>query len=188
MIRKLDDAQGYTLIELFIALFLTGIVAAAGFSFYVSMHNSAVTQEDISNMQHTARSSLQEMAKTLRMAGYKLPNGHPACEFNGDTMFVYYSGANPVDTMCYFLQETQAVQVGTPTDWIPMQLMKQVNSSTPAVFSDVIRNVTYNVIDSATVEITVECQTNKADESWGQDDGFRTFTLTERVSIRNMNL
>ena len=57
--NKLFTSKGYTLIELLIALFLTGVITTAGFHFYVKMHNSALTQEEISDMQQKSRASLQ---------------------------------------------------------------------------------------------------------------------------------
>ena len=187
MYRPLRHSAGYTIMELLVALVLTGIVAAAGFSFYVSMHNSALTQEDISNMQHTARSSLQEIAKTLRMAGYELA-GHAAYRISGDSLYVFFSDPQPVDTVLYYLQENTALGVNAPNGWKPMFLMKKVNNQPAAVFSDVVRSITYTVIDSANVQVSIEAQTAKSDESWDEDSGYRSFTATERVTIRNLEL
>jgi prepilin-type N-terminal cleavage/methylation domain-containing protein len=185
MFRKIRNTRGYTLIELIIALFLTGVVAAAGFSFYVTMHNQALTQEDISNMQHTNRTTLQEMAKTLRMAGYKL-SGHIPYRIAGDSLYVFFSETQPVDTVLYFLQRDPSGSIDDP--WTPFRMMRQVNGGTAAIFSDAIHSVNYQVIDSATVVIEVETQTESSDESWVQDDGYRTITLTERVTIRNLQI
>lgn len=187
MFAKSRNINGYTILELLVALLLTGIVAAAGFSFYVSMHNSALTQEDISNMQHTSRSSLQDMAKTLRMAGYKL-SGHVPYRIAGDSLYVFFSETQPVDTVLYYLEQNTALAAGTPTDWQPMFLMKQVNSQPPGVFSDLVRSIAYNVIDSANIEISIEAQTSRSDEAWSRDDGYRSFTATERVTIRNLEI
>lgn len=183
----LRTARGYTILELLVALLLTGVIAAAGFSFYVSMHNSATTQEDISNMQHTARSSLQEMAKSLRMAGYKL-NGHAPYRIAGDSLYIFYSDTKPVDTVVYYLNKNLLLASGRPTGWQPLYLMKRVNSETPAIFSDVVRSISYTVIDSATIEISIEAQTIKADDTWQLNSGYRSFTSTERVSIRNLEI
>ncbi len=188
MCARLQNNAGYTILELLIALLLTGIIAASGFAFYVSMHNSASVQEDISNMQHTARSSLQEIAKTLRMAGYKLPTGHAAFQVNGDSLFVYYSDTKPVDTVLYYLDQNTFLASGKPSDWQPMFLMKKVNSAAPSIFSDVVRSIDYNIIDASTVEVSIEAQTIRADDTWERDSGFRSFTSTERVSIRNLSI
>lgn len=188
MCARIQSNAGYTILELLIALLLTGIIAATGFAFYVSMHNSASAQEDISNMQHTARSSLQEISKTLRMAGYKLPAGHAAFQVNGDSLFIYYSDTKPVDTVLYYLTQNTTLAGGKPSGWAPMYLMKKVNSAIPSIFSDVVRSIDYNVIDSATVEVSIEAQTIRSDDTWERDEGFRSFTSTERVSIRNLSI
>ena len=102
--RKLKCSKGYTLIELLISLFITGLLVAAGMKFYVSMHNQALAQEEISYMQQNARSCLQEVSKSLRMAGYKI-GSHPAYRINGDSLYVFYNDSQPVDTVLYYLED-----------------------------------------------------------------------------------
>jgi len=88
----------------------------------------------------------------------------------------------------YYLQENTALGVNAPNGWKPMFLMKKVNNQPAAVFSDVVRSITYTVIDSANVQVSIEAQTAKSDESWDEDSGYRSFTATERVTIRNLEL
>ena len=88
--KKFKNNKGYTLLEILIGLFLTGLIAAAGFEFYATMHNQRLVQEDISDMQLNARNSLQEIVKTLRMGGYKIST-HPPYRASGDSLFVFYS-------------------------------------------------------------------------------------------------
>jgi len=177
------NIRGFTIIELLIALLMTGIITAAGFKFYVSMHNSALTQEDISNMQNMSRTSLQELTRNLRMAGYKL-SGHVPYRVSGDSLFVFYSETQPCDTVLYFLQEDQNAPAVNGVK--PCRLMKQVNSNPAAVFSEEIRGIQYAVVDSSTIDVTVQVQTSRSDESWASNEGYRLMTLTERVNMRNL--
>ncbi len=184
MKRIFRDGRGFTIIELMIALLLTGIITAAGFRFYVSMHNSALTQEDISNMQNTSRTSIQELTKSLRMAGYKL-TAHAPYRISGDSLYIFYSDTHPVDSILYFLQDDPNAPV-MPDGTHPQCLMKQVNGSAAGVFSEEIRGISYTVIDSATIDITVQVQTSHADEAWASNDGYRFLSMTERVNMRNL--
>ena len=187
--KRLKRKNGYTMVELLIAVLLTAIVAAAGFEFYVNMHNSTMTQEEISDMQQRARASLQEISKTLRMAGYKVGT-HMPFRVATDSLFVFYQGANPVDTVAYYLDYyTDAELAASP--WLPSgasiaRLMKQENSGVPGVFADFITDFNVRVIDSANIMVYVEVQTSKSDEDWGVNDGFRTRGWTERVTLRNI--
>jgi prepilin-type N-terminal cleavage/methylation domain-containing protein len=189
--RKRTNQGGFTLIEVLIATAITAIISLASFQFYVSMHNSTTTQQQISDMQQLCRASLDEMAKTLRMAGYKL-DGHPAYEINGDSLAVYYSQTNPVDTVMYFLQEftdQEYADLDSRRGDIKFyNLMKQVNSNLPTVFADCISGIRYSVVNSSTLAITLQTLTRKPDETHDANNGFRTFSATERVNIRNLSL
>jgi len=184
---KIHNARGFTLIELFIALFMTGIIAAAGFQFYVSMHNSTVTQEDISDMQNTSRTSLQEMVRTVRMAGFKVGT-HVPYRVNGDSLYVFYSDTQPVDTILFFLQEDPSGGVAAVEGVVARRLMKQVNSNPAGVYSDNVRAISYTVVDPSTIDITVQIQTARSDETFSRHDGHRFLSMTERVTIRNLDI
>jgi len=59
--KRLRNNRGYTIIEMLVAVLITGILASAGFEFYISMHNQTLAQEEISDMQQASRASLQEI-------------------------------------------------------------------------------------------------------------------------------
>jgi prepilin-type N-terminal cleavage/methylation domain-containing protein len=93
MFKVLGSARGMTLIELTIAMLLTGIISAAMFKIYVNQHHSWMIQDSVINMQQNARAAIDELSRQLRMAGYSLPNGLSpltASDANPDTISVYY--------------------------------------------------------------------------------------------------
>ena len=184
----LRGSAGFTLLEMLIAVFITGAVAAAGFNFYVSMHNTTLSQQDISDMQQVSRSCLDEIAGTLRMAGYKLPAGSAPYRIANDSLYVFYSKTKPVDTVLYYLRPNPILGQGAPDGWKPQYLMKKMNSDSADIYADVLRSITCTKIDTATFEIAVTAQTQKADEAWKHDRGYRSFTSFERVTIRNLAL
>jgi prepilin-type N-terminal cleavage/methylation domain-containing protein len=184
--------RGFTLIEVLIAVLITAIVAVAAFRFYVTMHSQVITQQEISEMQQLCRASLTEMCTTLKKAGYKMSdNPHPKWQINGDSLYVFYSETQPVDTVLYYLEEFTTFEY-TKSDSLPAgvklyKLMKKENSGVPAIFSDFITGCRFTSIDDANLQITVQTQTSKKDEAFNQNGGFRRFSNTERVTIRNAN-
>ena len=87
--------QGTTLIELMIALVLTGIVTLAIMKTYVTQHENYLAQDDVTYMQQNARSCIDELTRQIRMAGHNVPLGLraiAASNTNPDTITVTYHG------------------------------------------------------------------------------------------------
>jgi len=189
--KRLHNNKGFTISEVLIAVFITGVLAAAGFEFYISMHNQTLAQEEISDMQQASRASLQDIAKTLRMAGYRV-GAHDAYQINGDSLRVFYNGTNPVDTIMYFLADYAYDELqGIPafqTGSVPKKLMKQVNSNNAEIFADYIHNISFTALTSSTVQVSIEVQASHPDEDYTYNGGYRTYSALETVSLRNVAL
>jgi type IV pilus assembly protein PilW len=69
----LKDARrdgGFTLVEVLIAMLLSGIVIASIYSAFQSQQNSYLVQEQVSEMQQNVRIGLDMISKDIRLAGY----------------------------------------------------------------------------------------------------------------------
>lgn len=188
--------RGFSLLELLIAVFITGIVAASAFHFYVTMNQQVITQQEISDMQQMSRATLQEISRTVRLAGYMVPSYEPF-EINGDSLTVCYSFFDTLDQpgyVTYFLQEYDAGDyakiLDRPDDMTLYKLFKQTNANTPEVFAELVTSIQYIPIgsDSSGMAITLEVQVSKGDQTFSDNDGFRTFSNTERVTMRNVGI
>ncbi len=183
--------KGYTIIELLIAAFITGIITAATFSFYTSMNRQSEVQIDVSEISHLCRASIFDIRKTLHMAGNRL-GAHPPYKINGDSLFVYFSETKPVDTVMYFLQQFTSAEYAKvpnlPSGQKLYKLMKKRNSQASAVFADFITDVNFVLIDATTIAVTITAQASRKDDSYSANGGFRTFSLGERVNLRYLQL
>jgi type II secretory pathway pseudopilin PulG len=183
---------GFTILEVLVAGLITGILAVSSFQFYASMHNQTLTQEEVSDMQTNCRAALYEIERTLRMGGYLLGDTHNPFEISGDSLRVFFNDSQPVDTVLYFLQEFSDAEYSQgyprPQGMRIYKLMKKVNSQKVAVFADFIKSIRYTAAapDEVMVAVTVESQ--KPDETFQSNHGYRTFTLVDRVILRNANL
>ncbi len=95
-----DGESGFTLVELLVALVISGFVLAAGYSIYLAQHEGWIVQEQITNMQQNARAAMHELETRIRMAGYGLPGGfHPiyAANTNPDTITVLFQNESGCD-------------------------------------------------------------------------------------------
>lgn len=184
-----NDQAGFTMIEVLVAALITGILAAASFGFYVSMHNQTITQQEISSMQQSGRVTFGELTKSMRKAGYML-TGHPPYEILGDTFKVYFSDTQPVDTIAYYLEEFSTSEyyqvINRPSGKKFYKLMKKVNSAPAAVYAEFINGLKFQIVDATTMIVSISCETSKPDETYQPDMGYRSYVATERVNMRNI--
>jgi biotin operon repressor len=185
------NSKGSTIIELMIALLITGIVSASAFQFYVKMHGQTLSQEQISEMQQISRACLQEIVKSLRTAGYKI-GSHNAFAINGDSLYVFTSITQPVDTIIYFLQYYTIYSyppiTTLPAELHPKMLMKQVNSDPAVIYADFINDIKFTAISANTIEVVIKVQPETPDLDYQDNEGYRIYTAAERVLVRNMTL
>jgi len=93
--NRISEQRGTTLIELMIALALTGVITLVIMKTYVTQHENYMTQDDVAVMQQSSRACLDEMTKQIRMAGHKVPMGLDAMvagDADPDTITVVYQG------------------------------------------------------------------------------------------------
>lgn len=92
-----DAEKGFTMIELLISLFLTGVIATFVMQAYVNQHKVVLVQDQVADMQQNARAAIDELSRQVRMAGYGVPIGMAAIvssNTNPDTIMVNYNARN----------------------------------------------------------------------------------------------
>jgi type IV pilus assembly protein PilW len=65
-----SNKKGFTLVELLVAMAISGIVAGAIFTAFQSQQKSYLIQEQVVEMQQNLRAATDFMVKDIRMAGY----------------------------------------------------------------------------------------------------------------------
>ncbi len=102
LMKKLSGVRGTSLLEILVALAITGVVTTAIFKAYVTQHKNYLIQEDVTDIQQNARASIDELAKHIRMAGFDLPLGLQAIvpsNTNPDTITLTYRSDNCETTL-----------------------------------------------------------------------------------------
>jgi len=93
MKKLLKSIRGVTLVEVLLALLITGIISAAMFRVYINQHHAWMIQDRVIEMQQSARASIDELTRQLRMCGYALPvtlDAFTAYNTDPDTITIYY--------------------------------------------------------------------------------------------------
>jgi hypothetical protein len=181
--------RGYSILEVIIAALITGVLTTASISFYTKIHEQSETQYNVSEMQQLCRTSLYDIRKTLLQAGFKISGQEPYV-IAGDTLRVYYNGIQPIDTIQYFLVEFTPAEYADVPD-LPSgnqlyKLVKKTNSDSATVFADFVTDINYNQLDSANMVVTISVQALRSDESYAPNDGFRIYSISERIKLRNV--
>ncbi len=76
--RSLPGEQGFTVLELLVALALFGLVALAGSAVFSATFRGWTSGRDLADEQQNARVVLEWMTRRIRMAGYNTPVGTTA--------------------------------------------------------------------------------------------------------------
>ncbi len=188
--RKINSQSGFSIMEVLIAGLITGVLAVSAFQFYTKMQGQSEAQYNVSEMSQVARASIYEIRKSLLQAGFKI-GAHAPYEISGDTLAVYYSDTQPVDTIKYYLVEFTDLEYAT-TPNLPggtqlFKLVKKVNSAAAEPYADYVTGVNYNQIDAANLIITIDVLSMRSDDSYTTNNGYRTFSISERIKVRNVS-
>ena len=70
--------SGFSLIELLVAMAITGVVVGGVYSVYYTQQKSYLAQQEIAAMQQSLRAAMQLMEREIRMAGYDPNEGSGA--------------------------------------------------------------------------------------------------------------
>lgn len=88
-----SDSRGFSLLEVLIALTLTGVITAAILHAYITQHRNYMVQDDITAVQQSARAAIDEIGRHVRMAGNGLPagvSGMVPVNSNPDSLLIRY--------------------------------------------------------------------------------------------------
>ncbi|MCM0083173.1 PilW family protein [Geomonas sp. Red32] len=146
----LGSAQGYTLVEMVIVMFIFAVVSAGIYTTFDTGNKSIVKQQDVIGIQQQARGALNGMERDLRTIGYGL------ADLGNLTMNVYPPSAS------------------APGTWSVVESYDNLNSAGVAPSTDCIRlryfRASADVADD--VYITQDHPSSAADTFVNSNDGF----------------
>lgn len=199
MVRLRTHTQdGFSLPELLIAMAIGLIITAAAMSSFITQRRSFALQEQVSEMVQSARVAMDIMTREIRMAGYD-PTG---AGFPGVTPN-YTTACDPYQAGPRLLADLD--DDGTPDepneditycfDAADLQIKRNTGGGNQPLI-DNIQNVTFTYLDEngnptavaadiKTVQLSITSRTPKPDQSYADNNGYRTYTLTSTITLRN---
>lgn len=83
--------QGFTLVEVLVALLLAGVVLAAVFTSFRSQHKAYLAQDQVAETQQNVRAAMKLMVEELQMAGFDPAGSAGATISTAETATVVFS-------------------------------------------------------------------------------------------------
>src|SRR3990170_2086932 len=111
--HKARRQSGFTMVEVLIAIFITGVISVAVYSMYNTFFRQSGIQDQTVVAQHNARVALNLMERELMNAGYAAGTDHVITEATSNSIAFKYSDPNTTGTRLdvrYGLQTTGGVQ------------------------------------------------------------------------------
>lgn len=194
LVQNKNREQGFTLVEILIAMLIGGIITAAVTTTFIGHQKYYMAQEQITEMVQGTRAAMDMISREVRNAGYS-PTGaafhgvfyNPGqlqimadLDGNGDTL-------GPNENIIYSLNDSDHRIVRTEVNgggggqpfaenmqnfWF--EYKKQDGS--PAITSAEIRQI----------KITITGKTAKRDLNYPANGGYRIYTLTSLITPPNL--
>jgi type IV pilus assembly protein PilW len=196
---------GFSLIELLVAMAIGLLILGAMYGVF-TLHGKAFgIQEQIAEMQETARVAMDIMTREIRMAGYD-PTGSASAgmvtassnslTFTLDTTDDGGTGSPDGDTGDSNEYVTYSLYT---TDGIQKLGRKSTASATNQPVAEHVQSLAFEYWDAAgaatttpanvrRVKVTIVVRTSKPDPKYTTNGGYRTYTLSSVITPRNLGL
>jgi len=209
--RKIPKSDGFTLIEILVAVAIAGVVAAGIYAAYYSQQKSYLAQEQVAAMQQNLRAAMYFMEREIRMAGCD-PTGKSGAGFltasadtvsftadiRGDAEGSEPDGdtSDPNEAVSYTLSGGNLLR--------NTEMIAENIDALDSVYLDASNTVTANLASIRSVQVSVVAKTGRADAGYvdqnnyenqqgveilaAPNDGLRRKLLTTHIKCRNLGL
>ncbi|GJL51577.1 MAG: hypothetical protein NPIRA01_28040 [Nitrospirales bacterium] len=193
--------QGFTLIEVVMALALSTLTLGAIYAIYSSQVSAQVVRENTLDMQQHVRAAMDVMAHELKMAGYDPRQVNQDNSPHNDFIGIAYhptqlhikadlnGNGNPTDSneSIQYSHDQATLTLRRDTGGGRQPLAEHIETfsiqyfdrnGAPTIDSNQIRQV----------ELHIQARTASPDLRYPFNKGYRTTTLRSRITLRNFGL
>jgi prepilin-type N-terminal cleavage/methylation domain-containing protein len=183
--------DGFTIIELLIAMAVIGVIIGSMFSFSIAQRKYFSVQEEISEMTQNTRAAMEMISSELTMAGYS-PLGivFSGIPYDVSQLQIYAdlngNGAlsDPNENITYTY------------DTSSKRILRNTGSGNQP-FAENIQSLVFECLDDQgnpttvtenirQIRLIISGRTSKPDPLYATNSGYRTYTLTSLVTPRNL--
>lgn len=194
-IKQKDQKRvpGFSLIELLIAIAISGIVLGAVSSLFIMQNKSYSVQEQVAEMQQNARAAMDIMTREIRMAG-PASTGIVSATANSINFTQDINGdgdtadANENMTYAYDTADNQITRNTQPVAEKIQSLEFKYWDDTVTDYQDsnMLSRPVANPANIRVIQITITARTANPDPDYTTNGGYRTRILTSLITPRNL--
>ena len=184
---------GFTLVELLIAMAISGIVLGAAVNTFLAQRWSYALQEHVTAMTQGTRAAMEMVTREIRMAGYN-PAGTNFDGITYDPTQVQIRADLNGNGDTADAHETIVYAYNPATQ----QLLRETDGSSQPI-ADHIQAFAFDYVDGAgtsttttahirQIRITITARTATPDPRYAANGGYRTYRLTSLVTPTNLAL
>ncbi len=179
--------NGFTLVELMIAMAVGLVVLAAVYSLFIFQNKRYSIEEQIVEMQQNARAAMTTMVREIRMAGYD-PNFDAASKVMtaAPTTFSFTTDDSSNNSTITYAFDSTNLKITRNINLGGGQPLAENIQSLAFTYYDADGTVTSTPSVVKGVLITITARTSKPDSSYSSNGGYRTYALSSMVRPRNL--
>jgi len=188
---------GFTIIELLIALTLSLVVLTSVSGAFISQRKTYDAQEQMTELIQGTRAVMEIITREVKLAGFN-PTGSTAlvgipystiqleirADLDGDGTAI----ASDTNELIIYTHDSTNLEIDRDAGqaFSYAKLLAENIESFTFDYLDADGNATTTAADIRMVEITITTRTAKPDPNYGQNSGYRTYTLTSTISPPNL--
>jgi len=201
MLDNQKNVAGFTLVELLVAMVLSLVVLASVSSAFISQRKTYDAQEQTNEMIQKTRAVMEIITREIKLAGFDPMKGNAGhtdvvgvpysatqlelrADLDGDGTAIT-SDSNEIIIYSFDSANLQ-IDRNTGQAWSYARVLAENIQSFTFNYLDANGNATATPANIRMIQITITGRTEKRDPSYGQNGGYRTYTLTSTVTPPNL--
>ena len=193
-----QNTQGFTLVELLVALALSLVVLSSISSAFISQRKTYHAQEQITEMIQGARAAMEMITREVKMGGFN-PTGATTmvgisysatqleicADLNGDGETNGSSSADDTNENIIYTHDGANFEIDRNAGSGTQTLAENITAFT-FDYLDENGNATTTAADVRMVQVTITARTAQRNPDYPLNGGYPTYTLTSTVSPPNL--
>ena len=197
MTIKTNPSAGFTLVELLIALALSLVVLVSVSGAFISQRKTYDAQEQMTEMIQGTRAVMEVITREVKLAGFNptgsttlvgIPYSTTQLEIRADLDGDGTAIASDTNELIIYTHDSTDLEIDRDAGqaFSSAKLLAENIESFTFDYLDADGIATTTAADIRMVEITITARMTKPDPNYGQNSGYRTYTLASRVSPPNL--